>query len=120
MTVPNPPRPDIQICLANSLVLDLLSAGDRERWALAGDNLIVDLDLSRQSLSTGQQLALGSAVIEITEPAHLGCRRFAERYGAEALAWVNSAEGQRLRLRGIYAKVVVDGEVAVGDVIRRV
>ncbi len=114
------PHPDVQVCIANSRAMDVLTNGNRELWPPAGDNLFVDFDLSRSSLYAGQQLAIGTAVIEITEQAHLGCRMFAQRYGAEAVAWVNSAEGQQLRLRGIYAKVVHDGEVAVGDVIRRV
>jgi MOSC domain-containing protein YiiM len=38
-----------------------------------------------------------------------------ERYGREACAFVNSREGKRLRLRGIYARVVQDGTISVGD-----
>ena len=114
------PHPDVQICITNSRLMDLLTSGDRERWPLAGDNLFVDFDISQQSLFTGQRLAIGGSLIEITEQAHLGCRKFAERYGQAALEFVNSPEGQQRRLRGIYAKVIQEGEIAVGDVIRRV
>lgn len=109
-------HPDVQICLTNSRVMQLI-AGCRERWALAGDNLYVDLDLSRENLQPGQRLQIGSSLIEITAKDHTGCRKFVERYGRDAMEFVNSELGSQLRLRGIYAKVVQDGEVSVGDAV---
>ena len=57
-------------------VVDLVAAGDRERWALAGDQLYVDLDISEANLPAGTRLALGSAVIEVTPEPHTGCVKF--------------------------------------------
>jgi hypothetical protein len=34
-----------------------LVAGEKHRWELAGDNLFVDLDLSRENLQAGQLLS---------------------------------------------------------------
>jgi MOSC domain-containing protein YiiM len=65
-------------------------------------------------------LTLGSAVIEVTQPPHLGCTKFAARFGADALRWVNSPVGRALRLRGMNAKVVIPGSVRAGDDIRKV
>jgi hypothetical protein len=113
------PHPDVQVSLINTRLIELL-AGGRERWELAGDNLCVDLDLSRANLPTGQRLAIGEAILEITEPLHKGCGKFAQRYGPAAVRFVNSEEGLTLRLRGVYAKVVQDGLVAVGDMARKV
>jgi MOSC domain-containing protein YiiM len=113
------PNPEVQICIMNSRMIQLL-AGDRSRWALAGDNLFVDLNLNRESLRTGQQLAIGDCIIEITEQSHNGCAKFSERFGPAALRFVNSPTGKQLRLRGIYAKVVQAGLVRVGERIRRV
>ena len=113
------PHPDVQICIMNSRCIALI-AQERERWPLAGDNLFIDLDLSPENLPTGQRLAIGSAVIEITEVAHKGCASFVERYGRDACAFVNVGPGKTNRLRGIYARVVQDGRVTVGDRIVKI
>src|SRR5204863_452760 len=82
-------------------------AGDRSRWSLAGDQLYLDLLLSRENLPAGQRLALGTAVIEITDSPHNGCAKFKGRFGVEALRFVNvHPEVRDLRLRGIHARVV--------------
>ena len=44
---------------------------------------------------------------------------FIARYGRDACVFVNTGEGKRLRLRGIYGRVVQDGRVSVGDAVRR-
>ncbi len=107
---------DTQIAIINSRLLDLVSGG-RDRWALAGDNIVADLDLSRVNLMPGQRLEMGSAVVEITDTPHEGCAKFAARFGAQALRFVNVGQGKEMRLRGIYARVVQDGAISVGDPI---
>lgn len=110
------PDPDVQVTLANRRAIGLM-AGDRSRWPLAGDQLYVDLDLSDENLPPGSRISIGTAILQITHIPHNGCRLFQERFGGDALAFVNSDEGKRLRLRGVYARVVQDGRVAVGDAI---
>lgn len=112
------PDPDVQVAITNSRAIELI-AQDEDRWQLAGDNLYVDLDLSADNLQAGQQLAVGSAILEITEVAHNGCKKFAERFGPDAAKFVNSEVGRTLHLRGIYARVVQAGTVHVGDVIEK-
>jgi MOSC domain-containing protein YiiM len=112
------PHPDVQVAIINSQTADLV-AREKSRWALAGDNLYVDLDITQNNLQPGDQLAIGSALLEITEVIHSGCKKFAERYGPDSVKWVNSEQGKHLRLRGIYAKIVEDGVVSVGDEIRK-
>ena len=98
---------------------ELVSAGQRQRWALAGDQLYVDLDLSEANLPTGTRLAVGSAVVELTPPPHTGCKKFVQRFGLDAMRFVNSPEGRSLRLRGANARVVERGLVRPGDEIRK-
>jgi MOSC domain-containing protein YiiM len=112
-------HPDRQLTLTNSRLIALV-AGDRERWPLAGDQLYVDLDLSPQNLPVGTRLALGSAVLEVTDQLHTGCAKFTYRFGSAAIRFVNSRAGRALRLRGMYAKVVEPGTVRRGDTIRKV
>jgi MOSC domain-containing protein YiiM len=97
-----------------------LLAQSADRWALAGDQLFLDLDLTDENLPPGTRLAIGTAVIEITAQPHTGCDKFAARFGADATRFVNSAEGKRLHLRGINAKVVRSGTIRVGDVAVKV
>jgi MOSC domain-containing protein YiiM len=77
------------------------------------------LDLSVANLPPGTQLAIGTAVIEVTAEPHTGCRLFSDRFGTDATRFVNSPEGKQLRLRGLNAKVVQPGTFGVGDVVTK-
>lgn len=113
------PNPDRQLTLMNSRMAGLVSRSP-ERMPLAGDQLYVDFDLSVDNAPAGTRLAIGAAVVELTEPPHLGCEKFVARFGQEAMRFVNSATGRRLRLRGANAKVVTPGTVRVGDTVDKV
>jgi hypothetical protein len=110
------PHPGMQVTMMNSRAA-LLIAHDLERCVLAGDQLYADLDLSLANLPPGARLAVGSAVLEVSDQPHLGCAKFAARFGQDALRLVNSRVGRELRLRGLNARVVVSGTVRSGDAI---
>jgi hypothetical protein len=117
-TVDGTPHPDMQLNLMNSRVVALVSQ-DKSRWHLAGDQLFVDFDLSERNVPAGTRLAIGSAVIEVTAEPHTGCSKFVERFGLDAMKFVNSSERQRLHLRGVNARVVRPGAVRVGDTVSK-
>ncbi|HEX5222781.1 MAG TPA: MOSC domain-containing protein [Verrucomicrobiae bacterium] len=109
---------EMQINVMNARVIELL-AQSQDRWALAGDQLFVDFDLSEANVPPGTRLAVGSAIIEVTAPPHLGCKKFGARFGPDAVKFVNSPEGRQLHLRGVNAKVITAGPVRNGDKVAR-
>jgi len=111
-------HPEKQITVMNARFASLVAQTD-DRRPLAGDQLYIDLDISQSNLPAGTQLAVGSAVIEVTEPPHTGCAKFSQRFGLDAFRFVNSPLGLELRLRGMNAKVVTAGTVRVGDEVRK-
>jgi MOSC domain-containing protein YiiM len=111
-------HPDTQLTVMSTRVIALL-AQDRSRWSLAGDQIFVDLDLSVANLPPGTRLAIGSAVIEATPEPHTGCAKFVQRFGLDAMKFVNSTLGRELQLRGINARVARAGVIRVGDVAKK-
>jgi MOSC domain-containing protein YiiM len=110
--------PARQVTVMNARAVALL-AGTPDRWPLAGDQIYVDFDLSEDNLPPGSRLELGTAVLEVTAEPHRGCKKFAARFGLDALRFVNSREGYALHLRGINTRVVRPGVVRTGDAVRK-
>ena len=114
------PNPAAQVTVMNARAAALVAMGDEpERWAQAGDQLYVDFDLSQGNLPPGSRLAIGEAVLEVTPDPHLGCGKFSRRFGVDALKFVNSRVGRKLRLRGVNTRVVEPGTIRLGDPIRK-
>ena len=108
------PNPDAQVTVINSRLITLI-AQTEDRWPLAGDQLVIDLDMSMDNLPTGTQISIGSAVIEVSEEPHTGCSKFSQRFGHDALRFISTPTGQDLRLRGVNTRVVQSGAIHVGD-----
>jgi hypothetical protein len=112
-------NPLAQLTVANARAVDLVAAGDRERWGLAGDQFYVEFDISEANLPAGTRVALGTAVIEVSALPHDGCVKFSARFGNAAHRFVNTKDHRHLNLRGINARVVEPGTVRRGDTIRK-
>ena len=110
--------PCMQLTLMNARVAEVV-AGSRDRWPLAGDQLYVDLELGGENLPAGTHLAVGTALVEITEQPHTGCAKFADRFGLDVARFVNSPVGRAHNFRGINARVVEGGIVRPGDPIAK-
>jgi MOSC domain-containing protein YiiM len=110
--------PLVQVSVMNSRFLEAI-AEETDRMNLAGDNLVVDLDLHTDNLPTGTRLRIGRAVLEVTDSPHTGCKKFERRYGKAALDLTYTPEGTAMRLRGLLARVIQGGEVQIGDTIHK-
>jgi MOSC domain-containing protein YiiM len=109
-------KPEAQLAVIRRDVAELLAHG--QPISTAGDNLYVDLDLSAANLPAGTRLRVGEALVEMTTEPHDGCLKFKGRFGADALRFVSQKTLRDQNLRGVYWRVVEDGNVAVGDPIR--
>jgi hypothetical protein len=112
-------HPDMQINIMNSRVTALV-AQEKDRWQLAGDQLYIDMDLSKDNLPAGSRIAVGSAILEVSPLPHTGCHKFVARFGIEAMQFVNSETGKEMCLRGINARVVQGGTVKVGQTAKKI
>jgi hypothetical protein len=111
-----PPRdPEAQLAVMRLGVAELIANG--QPLTLFGDNLIVDLDLSAANLPAGTLLRVGAAQVAVTPKPHNGCRKFRGRFGDAALRFVQAPPTRDQNLRGIYWKVVEEGEARAGDPI---
>ena len=110
------PKPTMQLASMQGPVADVIANG--QGLALFGDNLFFDLDLSVENLPPGSQVRAGSALLEVTPEPHNGCSKFKARFGSSALKLVSRKPTRDLNLRGIYFKVVEDGEISTGDPVR--
>jgi MOSC domain-containing protein YiiM len=110
------PKPDKMLATMQAGVAELIANG--QPIGLFGDNLLLDLDLSKANLPLGTRVKVGGATLEVTPEPHDGCLKFKGRFGADALRLVARKETREQNLRGIYLKVVEDGAVSVGDPVQ--
>lgn len=107
------PAPEAQLTVMQIDVAELIANG--QPLALFGDNLFLELDLSETNLPPGSRLRAGTATLEVTPQPHNGCRKLRERFGDGALRLVSNRDLRHLNLRGVYMRVVDEGEIAAGD-----
>lgn len=113
------PHSGIQVCIIPQRVLNLVWASNDEALH-PGDTFAADLDMSEQNLPTGQVLAVGTAVLQVSEVFNDACVKWKARYGQAAYDWVRMPEHRALRLRGILCSIEQDGVIQTGDYLRKV
>lgn len=112
------PDPRIQVSILPRRVMDAVWL-DRDNTPHPGDTIICDLDMSLANLPTGSLLQAGTAVLRVSDIFNNGCVKWKVRYGKPALEWIRAPSHPALRLRGILCSIEQDGEVVLGDRIRK-
>ena len=111
-----PPRkPDAQLAVMRMDLAKLIAG--KQSVTLFGDQLFVALDLSEENLPAGSRLRVGKALVEMTPEPHNGCLKFKGRFGQDALVFVQAKATRHQNRRGVYWKVVEEGDARVGDTI---
>jgi hypothetical protein len=107
-------HPGIQVSILPRRVLDTVWR-DRESQPHPGDTFVCDLDTSVANLPEGQLLAVGSAVLRVSEVFNDGCAKWKVRYGEAAYDWIRAPDHRQFRLRGVLCSVETDGVIRPGD-----
>jgi len=113
------PDPRIQVSIISRRMLDLVRL-DRENTTHPGDAIATDLDMTHENLPVGSRLKVGTAVVEISDVWNDGCAKWKVRMDRPANDWISAPEHESLRLRGIYCRIVGDGEVWLNDTITKI
>ncbi len=107
-------HPGIQVSILPRRVLDLVWR-DRDNVVHPGDTFVCDLDMTEANLPTGTRLAVGTAVLRVSEVWNDACAKWKVRHGEAAFTWVRAHP--QLRLRGVLCSVAQDGVIRNGDAL---
>lgn len=107
-------HPGIQVSILPRRVLDLVWR-DRANVVHPGDTFVADLDMTEANLPAGQLLAVGTAVLRVSEVWNDACAKWKVRHGEAAYAWVRAHP--ELRLRGVLCSIDQDGVIRNGDAV---
>lgn len=113
------PDPRVQVAICNSRIIAAIQSLTGETLH-PGDTLMADLDLGEDNLPVGALLRAGTVLLRVSDVENDACAKFAQRHGAEVLAWIRRPENRTRRLRGLFASVVEDGEVHAGDMLEKI
>ena len=119
LTLPDgSPDPRIQVPILPKRVMDAVWL-DRENTVHRGDTITCDLDMTHADLPVNSLLQVGTAVLGVSDESNDGCVKWKMRYGKPAKDWITAPGHPPLRLRGILCSAEQDGEVRLGDRIRK-
>lgn len=107
-------HPGIQVSILPRRVLDLVWR-DRDTTVHPGDTFVCDLDMTEANLPSGCSLAVGTAVLRVSEVWNDACAKWKVRHGEAAFDWVRAHK--ELRLRGVLCSIEQDGVIRNGDAV---
>ena len=107
-------HPGIQVSILPRRVLDLVWR-NRDTVVHPGDTFVCDLDMTEANLPEGQLLAVGTAVLRVSEVWNDACAKWKVRHGEAAFDWVRAHKN--LRLRGVLCSIAEDGVIRNGDAV---
>lgn len=107
-------HPGIQVSILPRRVLDLIWR-DRDNVVHPGDTFVCDLDMTEANLPSGTRLAVGTAVLKVSEVWNDACAKWKVRHGDAAFDWVRAHPA--LRLRGVLCSIEQDGVIRNGDAV---
>lgn len=107
-------HPGIQISILPRRVLDLVWR-DRDTVVHPGDTFVCDLDMTEANLPAGCLLAVGTALLRVSEVWNDACAKWKVRHGEAAFDWVRAH--RELRLRGVLCSIEQDGVIRNGDAV---
>lgn len=107
-------HPGIQVSILPRRVLDLVWR-EGDETVSPGDTFVADLDMTEANLPEGQLLAVGTAVLRVSDVFNGSCAKWKVRYGADAYDWARAPEHKHLRLRGVLCSIEQDGVIRLGD-----
>lgn len=109
-------HPGIQVSILPRRILDLVWR-DREAVVSPGDTFVCDLDMTEANLPEGTRLAVGTAVLRVSDVFNDSCAKWKVRYGSDAYNWARAPEHKHLRLRGVLCSIEQDGVIRLGDAV---
>lgn len=112
------PDPRIQVCIMGERVMDLVWK-DRENTAYPGDTIIADMNFAEADLPAGSLLKIGTCVVEVSDVFNDACTKWKARYGAPSRSWLKRDEYVKLRLRGVFCRIVQAGTITKQDIIEK-
>jgi MOSC domain-containing protein YiiM len=83
--------------------------------ALSGDNLHLNLDLSKANLPNGTRIKIADVLFQVSPEPHRPCEQFVARFGQSAHDAVLDPFWIHHRGRGVLLEVLVGGTIRVGD-----
>ena len=110
---------DVQLSLFNAHYFGIM-VRQRDPWPCDREKLFIDMDLREDNTPSGTRLAVGTAILKISDTSQAGFDSYRKRHGHGDCIFIKTKEGRRLQLGGIYASVVQNGVITIGDQVRKI